>query len=156
MFGVLITEVEAYLPNDSACHAYRGKTNRNAPMFETGGILYVYLCYGIFNLFNVVTGGAGVPSAILIRAGIPYENVPEITKRRKGKRDLVGPGKVGQALAAHRKMSGTSILTPTCHIKIGRTPKLIKRAPRIGIDYAKPKDRDAPLRFIADDFIDEQ
>ena len=153
--GVLITEVEAYLPDDSACHAYRGKTKRNAPMFEAGGILYVYLCYGIFNLFNVVTGKKGVPSAILIRAGIPYENTPEIVKRRKGKTDLIGPGKVGQALAANREMSGTSVVTPNCHIKAGPIPKFIQRVPRIGIDYAQPVDRDAPLRFIAYDFFEE-
>lgn len=150
--GIVITEVEAYLPNDSACHAFRGKTKRNAPMFEAGGIMYVYLCYGLFNLFNVVTGEAGVPSAILIRAGIPHENIPEIKKRRKGKTDLIGPGKVGQALAADRTMSGNSILTARCHLRQGYAPQTIKTAPRVGIDYAKPNDRDAPLRFIAYNF----
>ena len=151
--GVLITEVEAYLPNDSACHAFRGKTKRNAPMFMEGGTLYVYLCYGLFNLFNVVTDKKDVPSAILIRAGKPYENIPEIKQRRKGKSDLVGPGKIGQALASTTKMSGDTILSNTCHIKEGFQPKSIRTAPRVGIDYAKPKDRDALFRFIADEFI---
>ncbi|MDR3150026.1 MAG: DNA-3-methyladenine glycosylase, partial [Oscillospiraceae bacterium] len=62
-----ITETEAYMPFDSACHAHRGKTKRNAVMFGHGGFAYVYLCYGIHNLLNIVSGEEGSPQAVLIR-----------------------------------------------------------------------------------------
>ena len=121
--GVLITETEAYLPFDTACHAHKGQTPRNAPMFESAGTIYVYLCYGLFNLFNVVTQEAGVPSAVLLRAGAAHHNTELIKARRKGKLDLVGPGKLGQAIAANREMSGKTLLNGPIFISHGLTPR---------------------------------
>ena len=151
--GVLITETEAYLPFDTACHAHKGKTPRNAPMFETAGTIYVYLCYGIFNLFNVVTQEAGIPSAVLLRAGKAHHNPALIQARRKGKLDLVGPGKFGQAIAASRKMSGSTLLEGPVFITPGMTPSEILTKARVGIDYAEPEHRDALWRYVAADFL---
>ena len=121
-------------------------------MFLEGGVAYVYLCYGIFNLFNVVADHEGIPSAVLIRAGIGCENHATILERRNGKDDLVGPGKLGQAIAATREMSGRSLFKDDFCIKTGQTPRGIRTAPRVGIDYAAAHDRDAHLRFIAQGF----
>ena len=72
--------------------------------------------------------------------------------RRKGKNRLDRSRKIGQAIAAKTRMSGGSILSSDCHVTAGRLPSKIRTAPRVGIDYAKPKDRDALYRFIADGF----
>ena len=97
----IITETEAYAGvADKASHAHGGKrTARNAPMYEAGGIAYVYLCYGIHHLFNVVTNAPGVPHAILVRAIHPMEGLPTMMKRRGS--DILkttGPGTLTQAL----------------------------------------------------------
>ena len=149
--SLVISETEAYMEGDSACHAFNGKTARNAPMFESGGILYVYLCYGIHNLCNVVVGAEGTASAVLLRAGLVYDGHEKVKARRGGRLDLIGPGKFGQALGLTPTDSGRSVLTD---IKIteGYTPTSIRTAKRIGIEYAEPKDRDAHWRFIADGF----
>ena len=104
-----ILETEAYLPDDSACHAYKGKTERNAPMFGPPGRAYVYLCYGMHNLFNVVVDKEGVAAAVLIRACRVLVGEDIVRNRRKGKLDLIGPGKVGQALKLTRKDSGRGL-----------------------------------------------
>ena len=73
----IIVETEAYSWKEKGCHAFNNrKTNRNAVMFLPGGFSYVYLCYGIHNLFNVVTGGDGIPEAVLIRALQPVKGIP--------------------------------------------------------------------------------
>ena len=153
--GVMITETEAYLPFDTACHAHKRKTARNAPMFEAAGTIYVYLCYGIFNLLNVVTQEAGPPSAVLLRAGKAHHNPELIRARRKGNLDLVGPGKFGQAIEASREMSGTTLLQGSVFITPGLIPCEILTKARVGIDYAEPEHRDALWRYVAADFLPE-
>ena len=94
----IITETEAYAGiNDKASHAYGGRrTARTAPMYRQGGTAYVYLCYGIHHLFNVVGGDVDVPLAILIRAGQPIEGIDIMRQRRgitgTGRMSLGGPG----------------------------------------------------------------
>ncbi len=101
----IIIETEAYRgPEDKACRAYNyRKTQRNLPMYSRGGIAYIYRCYGMHSLFNVVTGHQDLPHAVLIRAILPYEGEDIMVLRRqwqnKPKHLLTnGPGKVCQAL----------------------------------------------------------
>src|SRR3954466_13526768 len=97
-----ISEVEAYRhPGDSASHSRMGRTARNAPMWGPAGHAYVYLCYGIHQMLNLVTGAVGEAQAVLIRAAEPVRGLDVIRARRGGKDGpvlLTGPGKVAQAL----------------------------------------------------------
>lgn len=150
----IITETEAYAGViDKASHAYGGRrTNRTETMYSKGGVSYVYLCYGIHRLFNIVTNTNGIPHAILIRAIYPTQGINEITKRRGAKfsKNLcVGPGKVSQALGIdliHNNVSltGKNIWLQDDHIKINPTD--IQTGPRIGVDYAG-EDAKLPYRF---------
>jgi len=150
----IITETEAYAGvNDKASHAYNGKrTNRTEPMYSKGGISYVYLCYGIHRLFNIVTNSKGIPHAILIRAIYPTQGLEEIVKRRGLKFSnhlCVGPGKVTQALGIdlvhnHLPLTGKEIWLQDDHIKIKESD--IHVGPRIGVDYAG-EDAKLPYRF---------
>ena len=142
---IRILETEAYMPTDSACHAYKGKTNRNAPMFEAGGIWYVYLCYGLHQMLNVVSGDATSPQAVLIRAGEVIAGTEHVIQRR-GNLDLIGPGKLGKALNLDKTYSGEKIGD---RISILHAPEVAYTThPRIGIDYAKKCDREALWRFV--------
>ena len=141
----IITETEAYAGvTDKASHAYGNRlTARTAPMYEQGGTAYVYLCYGIHSLFNVVTNVKGVPHAILIRAIQPLNGIPEMLKRRnKQKEDArlaSGPGTAALALGIHRKHSGTSLLESQIWIEKSAEvvlPENIIAGPRVGVDYA--------------------
>ncbi|URE18499.1 Methylpurine-DNA glycosylase (MPG) [Musa troglodytarum] len=92
-----ITEVEAYRPNDSACHGRFGITSRTAPVFGPGGHAYVYLCYGLHTMLNVVADKEGVGAAVLIRSCAPISGLGTIEERRGQKTKkpvlLTGPGK---------------------------------------------------------------
>lgn len=143
-----IEEVEAYLPGDSACHAFRGRTPRNAPMWGPPGHAYVYLCYGIHHMLNFVTEAEGRPAAVLLRGCTVVEGRELVRTRRKGKLDLEGPGKVAQALGLDTSWSGRP-LTDALYVAAGTPPGTVVTGPRVGIDYAEPKDRDAPWRFQA-------
>jgi DNA-3-methyladenine glycosylase len=95
-----IVETEAYGLDDPACHAYRGRTQRNWVMFGPAGRIYVYLIYGIYYCLNIVTDRDGVPSAVLIRA-LQLESIPswvEGRSRVKPERIAAGPGKLCNAL----------------------------------------------------------
>ena len=154
----IITETEAYAGvNDKASHAYNGRrTNRTETMYSKGGVSYVYLCYGIHKLFNIVTNVKGIPHAILIRAIYPTVGIEEIVKRRginpdsyKDKKLCVGPGKVTQALGIdmmHNNvlLTGKEIWLQDDGIKI--KPSDINVGPRIGVDYAE-EDAKLPFRF---------
>jgi DNA-3-methyladenine glycosylase len=151
----LITETEAYAGvGDKASHAWGGRrTKRTEPMFAEGGIAYVYLCYGIHHLFNVVTGEPGTPHAVLIRAGRPLEGL-HLMQQRRGKRAagkalLAGPGSLAQALGITTKVTGESLLNGRIWIEdhgIAARPDLVTQGPRVGVDYAGD-DALRPYRF---------
>jgi len=143
----IIAETEAYrAPDDRACHAYGNKiTPRTLTMFGRGGTAYIYLCYGIHHLFNVVTGPEGTAHAVLIRALIPQEGIEFMLERRKHKqlnyKLTRGPGALSVALGIHTKMNGTHLLTSNSAIRILNTglhlsTEDISQSPRIGVGYA--------------------
>ena len=152
--GVII-EVEAYLgANDKASHSYNNKrTQRTEPMFLKGGISYVYLCYGIHHLFNIVVGRKNNPCAILIRAIKPLTGINIMLKRRKSSKvtkELTnGPGKLTQALGITTKLNKKSLIGNKIWIEdqeIKFAKKDILSSPRIGVDYAG-RDAKLPYRF---------
>ncbi|MGA1474501.1 MAG: DNA-3-methyladenine glycosylase [Prochlorothrix sp.] len=112
-----IVETEAYGPGDPACHGYRRRTARNGSMFEGAGRAYVYQIYGLYHCLNIVTGQAGVASAVLIRAVMlerEPEDWPDRRPPRKSKPDPLhrlgaGPGKLCQVLAIDRRLDGTQL-----------------------------------------------
>jgi len=104
----LIVETEAYAPGDPACHAYSGKSKRNAAMFGPPGHSYVYLIYGMYHCLNVVTEAEGTGSAVLIRA-LELDTIPpHLTPKQSEKphRIAAGPGKLCRALDIDRTMDG--------------------------------------------------
>lgn len=132
-----IMETECYYgEEDTACHASKGKTERTKTLYEKGGTAYVYLCYGMHFLFNIVTGGEGHPEAVLIRGITGYN----------------GPGKLTRAMQIDKGLNGEDMAVSDelwveddgCRIPV-RTDK------RVGIDYATPEYRDILWRYIADD-----
>lgn len=154
----VITETEAYAGvGDKASHAFGGRrTRRTEPMFGDGGTAYVYLCYGIHHLFNVVTAVAGMPHAILVRAGRPLEGIP-LMERRRGrpvgdKAFMAGPGSLAQTLGITTRLTGKSLLGERLWIEhhgIEPVDATIKVGPRVGVDYAA-EDAARPYRFILD------
>ncbi len=131
-----IVETECYCgEEDTACHAHRGMTERNRPLYMQGGISYVYLCYGIHALLNVITGTEGHPEGVLIR----------------GVDGAIGPGRVTKSLGI--TMSDNRLpLSPESGIWLedgGDTPVSVDALPRVGIDYAEERDRLRPWRFVA-------
>lgn len=154
--GGIITETEAYRgPEDRASHAYNNRrTARTEVMFCEGGISYVYLCYGIHCLLNVVTNTKNIPHAILIRELHPIEGLKQMEERRKTKKNLCkGPGSVCQALGINRSHNGLSLQTPPLWIEDrGYKNNRIEVGPRIGIDYAG-EDARLPYRFFLKDAL---
>ncbi|MCM1983121.1 DNA-3-methyladenine glycosylase [Lyngbya confervoides] len=104
----LIVETEAYMAGDPACHGYRKQTRRNAPMFGKAGHAYIYLIYGMYHCFNVVTDREGLASAVLIRAILPPTSLPPRPKDLKGKPERygAGPGKLCRLFHIDRTLSG--------------------------------------------------
>lgn len=151
--GGLIVETEAYSPLERGSHAYQNKmTARNEVMFGEGGYAYVYLCYGIHNLFNVVTNAEGEADAILIRALEPTQGIELMMGRMNTtieKRITSGPGKLTKALGIDRSMNGMKLDSKHLWLEdIGRKVKQneIISGTRIGIAYAG-KDALLPWRF---------
>jgi DNA-3-methyladenine glycosylase len=159
----IISETEAYEGiTDRASHAYGGRrSDRTEIMYRIGGTAYIYLCYGIHSLFNIVTSIEGIPHAILIRGILPVDGIP-IMLKRTGRKSIVkdfadGPGKVTKALGIHYSLTGSDLTkTPlrrnvngiwvediNYNLKHGR----INVTPRIGVDYAGD-DALKPYRFI--------
>lgn len=128
-----ITETEAYLGvDDTACHAHKGKTKRSEMLWHDGGTVYVYLCYGMHSLMNIISGVEGNPQGVLIRCCEGFD----------------GPGKLTKALHIDRSLNGCDILSD---IGLwveddGKTVDIISDK-RVGIAYADEKDREALLRF---------
>lgn len=153
--GGIITETEAYAgPTDKASHAYNNRrTARTEVMFQEGGIAYVYLCYGIHHLLNVVTNRDGIPHAVLIRGIFPTDGIEIMLKRRnKAKLDhglTNGPGSVCQALGINMQHNATRFDSRSMWIEEGAkvTPYQIKTSTRVGIDYAG-EDALLPWRFL--------
>ena len=151
-----IVETEAYEGvTDRASHAYGGRhTARTSVMFGPGGVAYVYLCYGIHHLFNVVTHVKGVPHAVLVRALEPLSGI-EHMRSRSGKkcrenRLCSGPGNLTRAMGIHTGHNGVSLVSGGIFIADdGFRPEgsSILSTPRIGVDYAGP-DAMLPYRFI--------
>lgn len=153
--GGFIVETEAYNGiTDKASHAYGNrKTNRTQTMYETGGIAYVYLCYGIHEMLNVVTSVEGEPHAVLIRAINPTEGIDLMLERRKMaslKNNLTaGPGSVAKALGISRKMNTFSFQSEEIWIEdcgLVLPEEQIAAVPRVGVAYAK-EDALLPYRF---------
>jgi DNA-3-methyladenine glycosylase len=156
----IITETEAYRGiNDKACHAHLGRfTERTKIMYETGGVAYVYLCYGIHNLFNIITNTNEQADAILIRAVEPVDGIATMLERRgKEKLDKTltsGPGNFSKAFGLDRSHYGEDLtgdvvwITSSVHSdeaqKVSNTD--ITASKRVGIDYAE-EDKDLPWRF---------
>ena len=151
----IIIETEAYCgPEDSACHAHRGKTKRNAVMFGEPGHAYVYFTYGMHYMLNFVTEAPDHPCAVLIRAILPLTGIEEMQtrRRRQGKELTNGPAKLCQALGIDKSQNGWDLSAGReLWVEDDRIipAKWIKTTPRIGIDYAAQKDREALWRFLS-------
>lgn len=136
-----ITETEAYVgPEDKACHASRGRTERTEVMFGPPGRFYVYLIYGMYHMLNIITREAGYPAGVLIR----------------GAGALDGPGKLTRELNIGMELNG-EVVDPASGVWIADkkdvpSHKIIK-TPRIGVEYAKEW-VDKPLRFLLNDTAD--
>ena len=134
----VVFETEAYLgAHDLACHGSKGMTPRNATMFGPAGRWYVYLCYGMHWMLNIVTGAEGVPAAVLIR----------------GVGEHVGPGRLTKALGIDRSFDGCAA-NRRCGLWFEHTGsavprRLVERTPRIGVGYAGAWAA-KPLRFVVD------
>ena len=128
-----ITETEAYCgESDTACHAHHGRTKRTEMLYRRGGHVYVYLCYGIHSLLNIITGPEDDPQGVLIRCCEGAE----------------GPGKLTRALGIDLSFNGLDILT-TERIDLCIGPSCAyDTAPRVGIGYASREDQLRPWRFI--------
>jgi DNA-3-methyladenine glycosylase len=152
--GVII-ETEAYDGLiDKACHAYNNRfTPRTKILYEKGGVAYIYLCYGIHHLFNIVVGNQGTPKGVLIRALEPLEGTDVMLKRRKmtqlTARLTAGPGSLSQALGITTKWRGHVLTHKPIWLEdwgITIKKKDILASARIGIDYAQ-EHKDLPWRF---------
>jgi len=150
-----IIEVEAYNGIvDKASHAFSNRrTNRTETMYAEGGVAYVYLCYGIHHLFNVVTSKKDIPHAILIRALEPVTGIETMlcrTKKKKLDFSLTrGPGNLSKALGISTLQNGFKLIENTIYIADDGTKftnREIASSPRIGVDYAG-EDAKLPYRF---------
>ena len=150
-----IVETEAYAGiTDKASHAYSGRrTARNEPMYADAGTAYVYICYGIHQMFNIVTNEKEIPDAVLIRGVEPLEGIVAMlarTGKHKADETLTkGPGNVGKALGIYKIHSGISLLDDAIYLasdnyKINK--KQIGNSKRIGVGYAGV-DALLPYRF---------
>ncbi len=132
-----IVETECYQgEEDTACHAHRGRTPRTSVLYEEGGLAYLYLCYGIHHLLNVVTGSEGHPQAVLIR----------------GIEGAIGPGRVTKSMGITTALNREDLCTSR-RLWLeddGAPAPVFTVAPRVGIGYADPKDQERLWRFIAD------
>jgi DNA-3-methyladenine glycosylase len=150
--GGMIVETEAYSFRERGCHAFDNRmTLRNQVMFEAGGVAYVYLCYGIHHMFNVVTNQAGVAEAVLVRALEPLHGIEHMMERMQSDsshRITSGPGKLTKALGIDKSLNGCSLFSNSLWIEEGQkiSPKKIMESKRIGVEYAGA-DANLPWRF---------
>jgi len=144
----IIVETEAYLyKDDPGCHASKGITARNAPMFAAAGRTYVYLIYGMYHCLNIVSGKEGEGEAVLIRALEPVTGIELMQKRRKTKKTenlCNGPGKLTQAFGITKKHNDTSLFDGPISIHSSRIKPEICSSGRIGLSVGK----ELELRFF--------
>ena len=127
-----ISETEAYIgESDTACHAHKGKTKRTEVMYMQAGTIYIYLCYGVHWLLNIVTGEEEQPEAVLIRACV----------------DAAGPGKLTKRLGITGNLNRKSILGDELWIEDDGYRCAISEDKRVGIGYASQEDQDRLWRF---------
>jgi DNA-3-methyladenine glycosylase len=143
-----IVEVEAYTQDDPACHAYRGRTERTAPLWGPPGHAYVYRSYGMHWCFNVATGREGLGQGCLLRAAQPLAGL-EIMRRRRpvdGDGDLLrGPAKLCQAFGISGALTGTDVCgSGTLRFHDDGTRPAVVQGPRVGVSQAA----DVPWRFF--------
>ena len=149
----MIVETEAYIGSiDTACHTYKGKTPRNSVMFGPPGVAYVYFVYGMHYMLNIVTESENFGCAVLLRAIIPLQgkNQMEIIRGKKGKDLTNGPAKLCQAMSIDKTFNGLKLTRQNrLWLEDYKTipDSFISTGPRIGINYAAPKDQKAPWRF---------
>ena len=155
----MITEVEAYNGIiDQASHSFSGRrTARNEIMYAHGGAAYVYICYGIHHLFNVVTNQKDIPHAILVRGIEPVEGIDVMLERRGMETPsynlTAGPGALAKALGIDKKHSGLDLLGDSIWIEdrgVKSPAKKIQRTSRVGVEGAG-KDARLPYRYIIRD-----
>ncbi|HOI87421.1 MAG TPA: DNA-3-methyladenine glycosylase [Lentimicrobium sp.] len=161
----VITETEAYAGiTDRASHAWGGRfTSRTEVMYRRGGLAYVYLCYGLHSLFNVVTGPEGTPHAILLRGVYPVLNDAKMNFGNQVPDDLRkagnGPGKLSRLMGIDRDMNGADLCSGSDVWITGTGIEImeddISVSTRIGIGYAG-KDAGLPYRFFIDRAVAEQ
>ena len=147
-----IVETEAYCGRgDKACHANGKVTPRTEVMYRNGGLAYVYLCYGIHHLMNVVTNRGGQADAVLIRAIEPIEGIDIMRERRNYTKSRLtsGPGTLTQALGIKTSMTGMDLLGDQLWIAKSEKPQgfQILTGTRIGVEYAE-EDALRPWRFV--------
>lgn len=157
-----VTETEAYCgPTDPACHSYKAsKSGRTNVMYREGGLAYVYLIYGMYCCFNVVTREKGEPEAVLIRSAQPILGIPRMLKNRRtkpGKRGteaklLTGPGKLCMGMEIDRSLYGEPLWGDKLWLAYGEPvePDAIAATPRININYAGEA-AGWPWRFVEKD-----
>lgn len=149
-----IVETEAYNGrNDRACHAFHKHTPRTETMYLRGGRAYVYLCYGIHHLFNIVTNEEGLADAVLIRAVEPVFGKGTMTARRgqkvKGQKLTSGPGALSQALGIKTGHNGTSLLGNTIWAAKGPPENFeTETDKRVGLGRPVGEDAKLPWRFF--------
>lgn len=141
--SAMITETEAYDgSNDKASHAFKGKTDRTKVMFGRPGIFYVYLCYGMYFMLNVVTREKSYPAAVLIRGAVTKESNTVLN----------GPGKITKFLKIDKSFNGRNAKKATGLWFEDREVKIsgakIKKSARIGVGYAGPKWAVKKWRFV--------
>ena len=128
-----ISETEAYCgEEDTACHAHKGRTKRTEVMYMDAGTIYIYLCYGVHWLLNIVTGDAEDPQAVLIRASV----------------DAAGPGKLTKALQITGDLNRGNVFGEELWVEDDGVPCRVTTGKRVGIGYASQEDQNRPWRFI--------
>ncbi len=135
----IITEVEAYRGEDDlACHASKGRTARTEVMYHNGGLVYVYLIYGMYWMLNFVTGEPNNPQAVLIR----------------GLEGCYGPGRLTKKLSIGKDFYGENLtISSRLWVEENRIDYKVENAPRIGVDYAGEEWASKPWRFFINDKI---
>lgn len=153
--GGMIVETEAYLGvTDASCHTFNNrKSAKNATMYELGGVAYMYICYGIHDMLNLVTGPAGKSHVVLVRAIEPTDGIQKMVERRGNvpfKKLCSGPGSLAKALGLNKSFDRVSLNSEQLWLEdkgIVIESSQIKETPRIGLNCPEPF-LSAPWRYL--------